>query len=352
MPLPALAAHTAAVTLFCYSIKFHPATGPGGYTLTFTAMDGTPNGELAPYFVSHTHLGFFSLDDGFLPLEGVMRVNAPLNTDANGNGFADFFETAQGVATMTTSGQYVTDFTQGTVSATWSRAAGSAQGTCVLSLTDIVFGWLGNYTHTFELLEYRGSLTYTPGQTNVTGTVALTRTGQPAASLGGAIEFWKSVTAPFNLLTLQPGFWTNATGDSWVFSDKTDVSRDPRWPTNYFGVVWMDDGELATPLPDYEAWGLSIDDANDSDGDGIPDFSDTPGSGGPARPTLSLHRLGNLLVLAISGEVGRTHRLLETTNFPTGPSITNLSLTLTNDPHILSLPWAPGGPHFWRALAE
>ena len=97
-------------------------------------------------------------------------------------------------------------------------------------------------------------------------------------------------------------------------------------------------------------WELSIDDLNDSDHDRIPDFSDEPAIASPRRPALSLMKTSTNLQLTISGDVGRLHHILESTNLTTGNWKTNLSLTLTNDPQTISmlLPSVPA--KLWRAL--
>lgn len=122
----------------------------------------------------------------------------------------------------------------------------------------------------------------------VSGSLTLTQTGYPANQLQGPVQFVKVATNRFNLLTLQPGVWTNATAQTLSYT--TDLfSRDPRWPTNYAGYVDFADGDPATPSPDYRTWVLSIDDANDANHNGIPDFSDDPsGSAPPRAPTLRL----------------------------------------------------------------
>ena len=58
------------------------------------------------------------------------------------------------------------------------------------------------------------------------------------------------------------------------------------------------------------------------------------------------------LLLKISGDVGRLHRVLETTNLTAGNWLTNLSLTLTSDPQTVALPSPPVAVKFWRVKAE
>ena len=141
----------------------------------------------------------------------------------------------------------------------------------------------------FTLIEYTGPLTYTPGSNTVSAAVNLTQTGNPANTLHGPIVFAKSSTDRFNTLTNQPGVWTNASSQTLSF-DNEIFSRDiPTWPTNYVGYVYFADGDPSTASPDYQLWVLSINDTNDANANGIPDFSDNPASVTPPRaPHLSL----------------------------------------------------------------
>jgi len=129
--------------------------------------------------------------------------------------------------------------------------------------------------------------------------------------------------------------------------------RDTLLRTNYYGFVEFTDGDPNTGGYDYPLWQLSIDDLNDSDHDGIPDFSDDPATVvPPRRPRLALARGETNLLLTISGDVGRLHRILEATNLAAGNWLTNLSLTLTNDPQTVFLPLPTSGVRFWHATAE
>ena len=247
--------------------------------------------------------------------------------DANGNGFDDSFEVSQ-AAGGTSQGQYTTAIGGGTVTATWSRAAGSKAGTCLLRLVDNTYGDLGTYRHTFEVLELTGPLTYTPGSNAVSGSVTLTN---ETDQLRGPVSFVKSVANPHDRLTLQSASLTNAAQQIFTLFESTTFYRDLSLVTNYYGGVEFNDGDLNTAAADYYSWELSIDDLNDTDHDGIPDFSDEPASAAPRRPLLTLARGTTNLLLTISGDVGRLHHILESTNLSAGNWKTNLALTLTND---------------------
>jgi len=342
------AAQTCHATLFCWSLRFQQGQGSFDETLDLSTISGAPNGELAPLYTTYTHSSGFTLDYSGFPITGTIELNLPPDPDANGNGFDDSFEVSQ-AAGGTSQGRYTTALGGGSVTATWSRGAGSKDGTCLLHLVDNSFGDLGVYRHAFEVLEYTGSLTYTPGASAISGSVNLTNA---ADQLRGPVNFQKSVANPHNLLTLQTASLTNAALQMLTLYTNTTFYRDTFLVTNYYGGVEFNDGDLNTAAEDYYSWELSIDDLNDTDHDGIPDFSDEPSPVAPRRPLLSLARSTTNLLLTISGDVGRLHYLLESTNLIAGNWKTNLSLTLTNDPQTVSLPLPPGGLKFWRARAE
>jgi hypothetical protein len=342
------AAQTARATLFCWSLRFHQGQGSFDETLDLSTTAGTPNGELAPWYSAYTHRSGFVLDFSGFPINGTIFLDLPADPDANGNGFDDSFEVSQATG-GTSQGQYTTDIGGGTVSATWSRAAGSSAGTCWLRLVDNQFGDLGTFRHTFEVLEYTGLLTYTPGTNVVSGSVNLTNATD---QLQGPVSFTKSVANPHNNLTLQTAFLTNAALQTISLFETSVFFRDTVLGTNYYGAVLFNDGELNTAAEDYFGWELSLDDPNDSDHDDIPDFSDEPFSVvPPRRPLLSLARGQTNLLLTISGNTGRLYHVLETTDLANGNWQTNLSLTLTNDPQTVSLPLPVVAKTFWRVLS-
>ncbi len=342
------ATQTAQATFFCLSLRFEPGTNSANDSkLDLSTLPGPPNGELGTWFVIYSHRSLFSLDRMGFPINGTLYLDVPQIPDANTNGFDDNFEVRQAV-TGTSYGEYTTGLGGGTITATWTRPAGSKDGTCRLHLVDDVQGNLGFYWHAFELLELKGPFTYTPGSNTVPASVNLTNATR---QLEGPASFTKSAANPSNQLTLAAGTWTNAAQQSFTHPGGSFYRYAP-WPTNYFGNLNFDDGEPATGGADYRRWVLSIDDLNDSDHDGIPDFSDDPVWVAPRRPALSLAFGNTNLLLTLSGDVNRLHHILESTNLFTGYWKTKLSLTLTNDPQTVSLPLPAGRVQFWRALAE
>ena len=350
-PFATRSAETASGRIWCLSLQFQEGTDSFGDTLDLSTTGDPPNGELAPYN-GLTYISGFSLDISGQPITGTMQFNLPPFMDVNSNGFNDFFESALGVGTSS-SGTYTTAIGNGTITATWQRAATSASGTCSLHLVDSIFGDLGSFNHVFELLEYTGPLLYTPGSNVVTGSLNLVQTGDPTGQMQGPFEFVKVQTNRFNLLILQAGSWTNSATQSLTYTNEL-FSRAPPWTTNYFGLVQFADGNPSTPAPDYLVWALSIDDTNDANHNGIPDFSDDPAAGAPPppAPVLALSWGSSNLLVSISGAIGHLHELQQAPSLPATNWQTVVSVTLTNSPQVISLPYPATTTAFWRAVAH
>ena len=352
-PITNYGSETAHARLYCMSLRFQQGTTYGG-TLDLSSTGGSPyNGELLPTFGDSSGNPwasyFFLYYGGYGTIPGVIYVNLPPYTDANSNGFDDFFEVAQGVSTTVTSGSEQTSISSGSVTATWSRAAGSTNGTCQLHFVDDTYGDLGTYSCPFTLLEYTGPLTYTPGSNIVSAAINLTQTGNPASTLKGPIAFVKSSTDPFNTLTNLPGVWTNASSQTLSF-DRETFLRDSYWPTNYYGYVYFADGNPGTAASDYQLWVLSIDDTNDANTNGIPDFSDVPYVAPLRAPYLTLSLGSTNLLLTVSGTVGHTNQILTANSLASNNWQFTQSFLQTNDPQVVSLP-RPAGTSFWRVKA-
>ena len=346
------AAQTAQARIFCLSLRFQQGTDQIGSTLDLTTIPPNINGELAPTFDAPTHYSGFVLDTLFFeePVSGDIAFDVLPNSDANQNGIPDFFETSQPISGTTTGGYMVPGVDGGSVTAKWTRPAGFKDGTCVLTLTSQMgFGKLGDFTHSFELIEYAGALSYTPGASNVTGAVNLTQTGDPSSRFTGPIRFIKSPTNRVDELYLQHDVWTNASSQIFKISNDFDsILRDLSLKTNYYGYLDFDDGDLNTTEADYYSWYLSVDDVNDANGNGIPDFSDDVGSVNARSPSLTLTPGSANLSLSISGTVGRMHEVQQVTSLSDTNWTTVSSITLTNDPQTVSLPLPSNASSFWR----
>src|SRR5207249_6342171 len=156
-----------------------------------------------------------------------------------------------------------------------------------------------------------------------------------SAQLTGSILFLKSATNRFNELELQPGVWTNSAAQRLSYTNDV-LERRSTVATNYFAFVDFHDGDPSTPDPDYQTWILSIDDPNDANGNGVPDFSDDVGSTNAQPPSLTLTRGTTDLSLSISGTVGRTHEVQQINSLGQTNWATIKSITLTSGSQTVS----------------
>jgi hypothetical protein len=169
----------------------------------------------------------------------------------------------------------------------------------------------------------------------------------------GPVQFSKVFTNKYNLLTLQPSVWTNASAQALDVFGGHLYSRDLTRLSNYSGYLEFQDGDPNTPSDDdYYLWWLTITDLNDTDHDMIPDFSDDPASALPRRPSLSLAATATNVLLTIHGDVGHLHQVQEAAVINPASWPTVLSVTLTNDPQIVPLPKPTGSAKFWRVQAQ
>lgn len=252
--------------------------------LTSLADTSPPNGELFPRFdpldFSHSSSLLLSALNSPDTIGGSIFLDVPMAGEVDRDGVPDFFQISQGVGSIQTQGEYFTDFDDGTVTATWSRVAGSKTGTCRLVLESTSLGPLPEFTNTFELLEYVGPLSYTVGSSIVTGTVQFAQTQSNSDTLTGPIVLTPSPADRFNELGFPVGRWTNAIGRTLSYANGV-LRRVSVSSSNYFGSLKFLDGDLATTDADYSDWILSIRDSNDVNGNGVPDLSDDPSGGLP-----------------------------------------------------------------------
>jgi hypothetical protein len=352
----------AAIRFYCLSLRVPPATFPlGGETYTAELTGGFEedpvNGELAPTFAANDPMagpapGEFSHASELriraagqaVPVaRGALFVDLPDPRDANGNGYPDFFETSQAVAPTATAGLF-SDFQETPVELTWARAAGASQGTVQIQLDLAALGPL-SFEAGFALLEYSGTLDYSPGTNQVTATMRLTRTGSASQVLSGPVVLTKG-PGPGDPLRVVEGKWTDEKATEWTY---LEGQLQRRTAGNYFGVFELLDGDPTSALEDYRLWAASIDDPNDTDGDGTSDLVDDPGAPGPTTgPTLSVAQAGAMLRLRIRGDVGQAFILEESRTLRVSDWSPSVSGTLKQDPETLELPLPDAGSKFYR----
>lgn len=354
------AAQDATMNLYCLSLRVSPATAKMlsiSYTMEFTTGSVAPgevaNGELgiSDGTAGITHVTQFRLNsDNFLePITGVIYLDVPTIGDLNKNGFNDFLEPDQAVVAVGTTGLIVDDLTgsEGTVNATWTRTAGTNRGTCTL---DVKTTYLrAKFVHSFELLNYTGTLHYTPGTNVVSGSVDLHLYSDPLATLTGPVMIDKTNA---NQLHLEAGEWTNSAALSFPYSATYAGEYISRTATNYLGFFDAQDGNLATSYVDYALWTLLISDGNDANKNGVPDLSDSTDT---RLPSLKISRSGGKLQLSIGSTVGRVHQIegldaLAVKGTNQWMSVTNF--TLTTDPQTVIVDTPTNRTRFWRVGME
>jgi hypothetical protein len=244
----------------------------------------------------------------------------------------------------------VMDYFYGNIYATWSRAAGSKTGTVSMRIVDSVYGtYWDTMVGAFEIIEYKGTLSYTLATASVSGTVNLTQTGSNAP-FTGSMQFVKSDTNRFDSLILQPGILTDESAQANTFTNRY-FFRDVNWPTNYAGYVQFDnDGDIGTYYP-FAVWVLSIDDTNDVNHNSIPDFSDDASAPPPRQPLLALAATTTNWLLSVSGDINHVVKIQQSPDLSPGSWTDVTSFTLTNPTVVVPLT-AGGGVLFWRALTQ
>jgi hypothetical protein len=338
--------------MFCLSSRFAQGVSAEGVTLDFTTefitMKLTSNGELLTYrSEGYDCMTWTILTDSQYesPIPGTLYLNLPAWTEGSQDEAGGFFDTTRSVSGES-DGRYEFLFLErtGSVRASWHREAESKDGTCVLELDG-----LGSFTFSFEILEYRGSILYTPGVSFVSADLAVSRTGAADETFGGSLQFDKSTWAPESMLHLVSGSLTNANGEELSYSPMENYTFDRFLdrPTNYSGYVMFRSTEPGASAPPYRWWVLSIDDLNDSDSDGIPDFSDSPSV---RKAVLGIAKGSNGLELTIRADVGTTWKIEKSSSL-IGGWVEAFAVAITSDPQIVPLTEPLEGT-FWRALKE
>ena len=364
------AAQTAPARMYCLSIKVSHGVNSYGdaITLNYAARPDSAD-ELGPnWFPGHheivlppdfgynSNLDLWDNTYGYSSF-GTIYVNLPVETDANGNRFPDFFEVSRATS-VTVPGAFTywdpySGAGSGNINAVWTRSAGQKAGTYRMTFNDNDLGdYWGTMQGTFEIIEYTGTITYTPATNSVSATIALAQTGASANTFQGPIQFVKDPVDWANTLTNLPGAWLNGSAQTCVFTNGY-FFRNPSYPTNYAGYIAFDDDLDETyTIYAYATWVLSINDTHDTDSDGIPDFSDIPSATPPPRrPTISLARTSTNLLFTIRGDINHLHVIQQV------PAITStnwqpvVSVTLTNDPQVVPVAF-PTGSTFYRVQAQ
>ena len=357
------ATNTASLRLYCLSVKVEPAQATAFglfYTLQFSSYYNwtVPNGEFFRLFreLPPSHSSGFLLSEGALlgDLEGGMDITVPEGIDANQDRVPDFYQVAQPMDAMDSSGSFVLWDSSGDlvdaggVQTHWQRAAGSHRGVCILNMQGQGLVPPLEFQHPFEIIEYAGALNYQPAATNVSGLVTLSQVGDPTRSFAGTLFMARGDPLPTQVIDCLPSTWTNALLQT-VAVEAGQLGLDPHGDLDYFGSFWFEDGDPSHPdEPDYERYFAGIDDPNDWNANGIPDLTDPP----PRIPLgVAIARDAAGLILLLTGQTGATYSIESASELPALRWIDAATVVLSNATQAIPLPPVAGNAAFWRARA-
>lgn len=294
----AKAASTATLVGNCQSVILNST--PGTYNgnpgiLYFSTFDGRTDiaprrqpvggsylygGELRKRSAGAYETDYSTINnsDGGYSYYGSVVVTLP-TLDSDGLGIPDFAQRDKlGTANMT--GTYYTrdwpTVVTVVITGTLTRSAGSTIGT--YSIVDQATGGsVARISGAMEVQTYTGSFAYTRGAQNA-ATVTMTRTNAGASfNLSGNTPF----TVPSaNQLSLPQFLMTNSVDGALYTVLATTFARTGN---KYVGSLRFADGDMRTSWADNTDWVFVITDLNDTDGNGIPDLSDSL----PAAPTIT-----------------------------------------------------------------
>ncbi len=213
--------------------------------------------------------------DGSYITYGSVVLNLP-SLDSDGIGIPDFVQRDK-LGTVNLTGAYTRNSPNSisvAITGTFTRNAGSASG--IFSIVDVATGGsVARDSGTMEVQTYTGNFGYTRGAQN-TSTLTMTRTTAGATfNLAGNTPF--TVTSA-NQISLPQFQMTNSVDGSLYTVLATTFARTGN---KYVGSLRFADGDMRTSWADNTDWAFVITDLNDSNGNGIPDLSDSP----PAAPT-------------------------------------------------------------------
>jgi len=360
----------ATMVITCYSMSIVPATADFGgeqIRLSFTNEEAdTINNEWFLSGGTSEVSSILVLELPNLPNLPARQMSAPASLripnsgDLDVNVLTDFFEVSKPVTTSQTTGEFSfddgMDVYPGTLKATWARDAGATTGSCKLQVSVPDLGLVNvTFNHTFEILQFKGPITYGVTGTNVNATVDLQRLGGPGSFSGP----WPLYQFDRVELGWREAPWNGPSGqkfkvlESFAIEDTPlTLARAGLQKSDFFlGAFFFDDGDPTTPFPDeYDLWEILIVDTNDADGDNIPDLSDEPGSVvTPEQPILKVRVEGGRLKLQIQGKTGQTVALEQRTNLETGAWAPGQSMTLTADSQEFDLGVPAASVFFIRA---
>ena len=318
------------VAVRCLSFQLQPTAssiaGYGTVTTYFSTYDGrddivplnTVNGSLRYYsgemrptgggafatdYISYSSI-YGALEDGYIV------GNFP-TTDSDGNGVPDFLQLENSVSFTISASQTAVYPTRVTVpmTLTVTRSAGQVLGTYRYSKST------SSGTGTWSIAHNGGTCSYTRGQPNQLN-LALSSasfTGVVTTGSGSSTSTVNSVNqVTLPVLTVN---WSN--GKTTTTASSTTLTRTGN---RYRGPLTVVDGLSETSWQDFTQWIVEATDTNDSNGNGIPDWSDTP-----SNPLLSVAYALNSKTLTLTGQPSHEYTAYYSTNLTNWQVVANLN---------------------------
>ncbi|HJU11963.1 MAG TPA: hypothetical protein VJ728_13855 [Candidatus Binataceae bacterium] len=288
-PIPTATPETATAVVSSRSIAMDAFSGtlPNGTHVTnyVTTSDGVPgvslfsdiygnpyaNEEVRPlqFPVGAYQADYVTFDDFGIIDYGTFTINLP-TADSDSNGLPDF-EQKGFAGNFSFSGSSVSDVygTVATLAGSGQRSANSTGGSYTVTVSNP-----GNpstyYSGAYYLLNASGTINYSRGTVN-TATFNLVEAFQTGGSrtLTGSTTF---TVVSATQITFAASQVTSNDGFTYTVQPFTLT----RQGSKYMGSMMLTDGDPLTSWGDYLSWVVEVTDANDTDGDGIPDLSDVP----------------------------------------------------------------------------
>ena len=283
---PEVAANTAQVKAWCYSVAMEEASTSEGETIYFTTYDGksgeplhdeadgywTIGMEMMPQTLgSLTYLSDYIVVDNLGYIYEYGSLSLSLSTlDSNSNGVLDFLEKSLS-AKVAFTGRATPDwngygpFVNSTVTGSLTRSANSSTGS--YSGTFKNSKGSATFAGSWDIPSVTGTVTYIPGGQSVQ--VDLTYSDPQETN-----EYAGTVTVSIqseDQIILNSFILSDSAKDRTLRVNTATLQRSGKY---YRGNIAAEDGNFATSWRDYYNYRFEIYDPSDWDNDGVPDLTD------------------------------------------------------------------------------
>jgi hypothetical protein len=325
--VPAASGKDATLKATCRSVAQEPIfwslPGVGSIATYFTTYDGKATLPLADTVSGSTVFGgelrpaeantYQSDYLNFSPTLGILAYGSgtvhTAQNDSDGNTIPDIFQFDKG-GTLQFGGILRADFpsvVQYTMAGAWQKQANQTLISSDFTITDSS-GVAQHFIGRLLLGYFTGGASYSRNAAGP-GTITLTLRG----NFGDESPITYTGTAPFTVLNSEqvfvPALMVRREDG---FSLKVSPMVLTRHGKTYVADMEVEDGNLTTSWQDYKSWVLEMTDNNDSDGNSIPDFSDSVAVPPVivTQPQSQALKLGSTLTLfaAASGQPTPTFR--------------------------------------------